>query len=143
MPNRLLIAALVAVTPFLAMSRLAAPVENEAGCVLAMHGARSEQRSLMSMMRSRSLEVQAKLRRYKVDGARPSDVELVTDDHVCAQAATAYGSVVRDTEPDRHVTVLQVRDRFVVRDPEFKPDKHHRSVTFDSTFSEAFAVVVE
>jgi hypothetical protein len=143
MPNRLWIAAVVAATPLLAMSRLSMPVPRETGCVLAMQGARSEQRSFMSMMRSRSARDRARLRQYKVDGARPSDVELVMDDEVCARAASVYRAVVRNDETAHHVTVLHVGDRYVVRDPEFKPDKHRRAVTFDSTFSEALAVVVE
>jgi hypothetical protein len=97
----------------------------------------------MRMLRSHAAKDEAKVRRYKVDGARPSDVDLVTDDDVCERAASAYSYVVRNAKDDRRVTVLQVGDRYVVRDPDFKPDKHRRAVTFDSSFSEALAVVVE
>ena len=143
MPNRLWIAAVVAATPLLAMGRLAPPVQHQTGCVLSMHGARGEQRAFMSMLRSHSGRDEARARKYNVDGAKPSDVELVTDDDVCSRAASAYSYVVRNDEPDRHVTVLQVGDRYVVRDPDFKPGGHKRAVTFDSSFSEALAVVVE
>ena len=143
MPNRLWIAAIVAAMPLLALTRVVPPVEHETGCVLSMHGARGEQRAFMSMLRSHSAKDQARVLEYKVDGAKPSDVELVTDDDVCQRAAFAYSYVVRNTEPDRHVTVLQVGDRYVVRDPAFKPGGHKRAVTFDATFSEALAVVVE
>jgi len=138
MPNRLWMAAIVAATPLLAVSRIAPPAAHDTGCVLSMQGGRSEQRAFMLLMRSHSAKDQARLRKYKVDGARPSDVELITDDEVCSVAAAAYSSAVRSIEPDRHVTVLQVGDRYVVRDPHLD-----RSVTFDSTFNEPLAVVVE
>lgn len=143
MPNRLWIAAVVAAMPLLAMSRLSMPVARDAGCVLAMHGARSAQRSFMSMMRSRSDRDHARLVKYNIGHAKPGDVELITDDDVCERAANAYSSAVGDVAPDRHVTVLRVRDRYVVRDPAFRRNKHRSSVTFDSTFSEPLAVVVE
>jgi hypothetical protein len=143
MPNRLWIAAVVAVTPIMAMSHVAFPVQREAGCVRAAQGARHDQRSLMSLMKSRSQKDRAKLRRYKVEARRSSDVDLVTDDAVCQKAAAAYSSVVRNPKPDRRVTVIEVGDRYVVKDPSFKPDRHRRAVTFDSTFTEVLAVVVE
>ena len=143
MPNRLWVAALVAATPLVSMSRIAPPVKPDAGCVLALHGARSEQRSFMRMMRSHAAKDAAKLARYKVEDVRPSDVELVTDDDVCERAASAYSNVLRNAKADRRVTVLQVGNRYVVRDPDFKPDKHRRSVTFDSNFAEVLAIVID
>jgi hypothetical protein len=71
-----------------------------------------------------------------VDGAKPSDVELVADDDVCTIAAAAYSSAV--PKSGGRVIVLQVGDRYVVRDPDLD-----RAVTFDSSFSEAMAKVAE
>lgn len=134
MPNRLWIAAVVAVTPITALTHVSHPAQHDARCVLGIQGGRHEQRSVMSLLRSDD----AKAHRYRIDGAKASDVELVIDDDVCERAAAAYSSVVRAGSEDRRVTVLQVRDRYVVRDPDLD-----RAVTFNSTFTEPLAVVVE
>jgi hypothetical protein len=143
MPNRLWIAAVVAVTPIMAMSRVAFPVAHEAGCVRAAQGARHDQRAFMSLMKSHGRKDRVRLASYKVDRVPSSDIELITEDTICAKAAVAYGTVVRRANPSRRVSLLKIGDRYVVKDPDFKPDKHHRSVTFDSTLTEPLAVVVE
>lgn len=143
MPNRLWIAAIFAAAPILAMSPVAFPAAHEAGCVRAAQGARREQRAFISLMRSRSRDDAQKLGNYRVEHVRSSDVKLVTDDDVCQRAASAYSNVLRNPKPDRRVTLLKVGDRYVVSDPNFKPDKHRRAVTFDSTFTEPLALVVQ
>lgn len=125
------------------MSPVAFPAAHEAGCVRAAQGARREQRTFMSLMKSHDQGDVQKLGDYRIARVRSSDVKLVTDDDVCQRAANAYSNVLRSPKPDRRVTLLKVGDRYVVSDPSFKPDKHRRAVTFDSTFTEPLALVVQ
>jgi hypothetical protein len=143
MPNRLWIAAVIAVAPILAMSPIAFPANHEAGCVRAAQGARRDQRAFMSLMKSHDRDDVQKLVNYRLGRVRANDVKLVTDDNVCQRAANAYSSVLRSPKPGRRVTLLKVGDRYVASDPNFKPDKHRRAVTFDSTFTEPLALVVQ
>jgi hypothetical protein len=41
------------------------------------------------------------------------------------------------------VHILRVGDRYIVMDPDFRPDDYHRAVTFDSTFSKPLALIAE
>jgi hypothetical protein len=134
MPNRLWIAAVVAVTPITALTHLSHPAQHDARCVLGVQGGRHEQRALMSMLRTHSADAH----RYRIDGAKPSEVELVIDDAVCERAADAYSSVVRSGRDDRRVIVMKVDNRYVVRDPDLD-----RAITFDSNLVTPLAIVVE
>jgi hypothetical protein len=62
---------------------------------------------------------------------------------VCRKAAIAYGKVVNEGAQPRRVHILRVGPRFIVMDPDYIVDNHHRAVTFDSTLTKAVALVNE
>lgn len=80
---------------------------------------------------------------YAVPRVRSRDVKPVQDPAVCARAANAYGKAVKEESADRKVHILQVGDRYVVMDPEYRPDNYRRAVTFDPSFRKPLAVVLE
>jgi hypothetical protein len=143
MHNRLWIAGILAATPILALSPAAFPASHDAGCVHSTAGARYNQRLFMSLMRRKDPNAPRTLEVYNVDRVQARQIKPVTDPVICERAALAYGRVLRHDEPDRKVHILRVGDRYIVMDPDFRPDDYHRAVTFDSTFSRAIAVVAE
>lgn len=143
MHTRLWIAAVVAATPILALSPVAFPANHEAGCVKAIAGERYNQRLFMSLMRRKDAIAERTLAVYNVARVKSREVRPVRDPVVCARAAAAYNLAVRDDSPDRQVHILKVGDRFIVMDPDYRPDEYRRAVTFDSTFTNALALVAE
>ena len=143
MHTRLWIAAAFAATPILALSPVAFPAADDAGCVKAVAGARYNQRLFMSLMKRRDAIAERTLAVYNVVRVKSRDVKPVTDPVVCSRAAAAYNAAVKDDAPDRKVHILRVGDRYIVTDPDFLPDEYHRAVTFDSTFSKPLALVAE
>jgi len=143
MHTRLRIAALLAVTPILALSPVAFPAADDPGCVRGIPGARYNQRLFMSLMTRNDEIAERTLSVYRVQRVRTREVKPVQDPAVCARAASAYGKAVRDESDDRKVHILKVGDRYIVMDPKYRPDNYHRAVTFDPSFSEPLAVVVE
>lgn len=79
---------------------------------------------------------------YNVRRVSPFDVRPVSNPKVCKRAALAYGKAVNQSSVHK-VHILRVGTRFVVMDPDYVVDNHHRAVTFDSTFTKAVAVVAE
>jgi hypothetical protein len=143
MHNRLWIAGILAATPILALSPAAFPASSDAGCVRSTAGARYNQLLFNSLMRRRDANAERTLHVYNVNRVKSRDIKPVTDPVVCERAALAYGRVFRSAESDRKVHILRVGDRYVVMDPEFRPDDHRRAITFDSTFARAIAIVAE
>lgn len=143
MHTRLWIAAVVAATPILALSPVAFPAKHEAGCVKAIAGERYNQRLFMSLMRRKDAIAERHLAVYNVTRVKSREVKPVSDPVVCARAAAAYNVAVSDDSPDRQVHILKVGNRFIVMDPDYRPDEYHRAVTFDSTFTRPLAMVVE
>ena len=80
---------------------------------------------------------------YNVGKVSSLDVRTINDPVVCRRAALAYGKVVGKDDPGRKVHILRVGSRYIVMDPEFIVDNHHRAVTFDSTLTKAIALVSE
>ncbi|MDO8501889.1 MAG: hypothetical protein Q7S20_08590 [Gemmatimonadaceae bacterium] len=143
MHTRLWIAAAVAATPILALSPVAFPATHEAGCVRPAPGARYNQRLFTSLMRRRDAIAERTLAVYNVMRVKSRDVKPVSDPALCARAAIAYGRALHAESPDRKVHILRVGDRYVVMDPDYRPDDYHRAVTFDSTFTRPLALVAE
>ena len=143
MHNRLWIAGIFAATPILALSPVAFPASNEAGCVTGIAGARYNQRLFMSLMRRKDSKAERTLKVYNVDRVKSREVKPVTDPVACERGAIAYGRVLQDNDPDRKVHILRVGDRYIVMDPDYQPDDYRRAVTFDSTFTRALAIVAE
>ncbi len=143
MHTRLWIAAVLAATPILALSPVAFPAAHDAGCVRSAPGARYNQRLFMSLMRRRDAIAERTLAVYNVGRVKSREVKSVTDPVVCSRAAAAYNAAVKDDEPNRKVHILRVGDRYIVMDPDYRPDDYHRAVTFDSTFSKPLALVAE
>jgi hypothetical protein len=143
MHNRLWIAGILAATPILALSPAAFPASDDAGCVHSTAGARYNQRLFSSLMRRRDAKAERTLQAYNVDRVKSRDIKPVTDPVVCGRAALAYGRAVQQDEPGRKVHILRVGDRYIVMDPDFRPDDYHRAVTFDSTFSKPLALIAE
>ncbi|HEX2721354.1 MAG TPA: hypothetical protein VHM24_00450 [Gemmatimonadaceae bacterium] len=142
MHPRLWIAAAVAATPILALSPVAFPSGN-AGCVKGAPGARYNQRLFVSLMRRRDDIAERTLAVYNVLRVKSHDVKAVNDPALCTRAAAAYNVAVKDEEPGRKVHILRVGDRYIVMDPDYRPDDYHRAVTFDSTFTRPLAMVME
>ncbi|HEX6576131.1 MAG TPA: hypothetical protein VF042_14280 [Gemmatimonadaceae bacterium] len=143
MHNRLWIAGILAATPIMVLSPAAFPASNEAGCVHATAGARYNQRHFTSLMRRKDAKAERTLIEYNVERVKSREIKPVNDPVVCERAALAYGRAVQQDESGRKVHILRVGDRFIVMDPDFVPDDHHRAVTFDSTFAKPLAVVAE
>jgi hypothetical protein len=143
MHNRLWIAAVFAAAPILALSPMAFPASHDAGCARSAVGARHNQRVFSSLMRRNDAIAARKLADYQVTRVRSRDVKAVSDPVICERAAVAYARVMREESRGRKVQILRVGDRYIVIDPDYKPDSYHRAVTFDSTFSLPFALVAE
>ena len=134
---------MLAAAPILALSIVAFPADQHAGCVRSVPGSSYNQRLFRSLMR-RSDKVAARfLAVYNVQRVRMFDVRPVTDPAVCHRAAVAYGKVIREDDPGRKVHILRVGNRYIVMDPDYVVDNHHRAVTFDSSLTKAVALVAE
>jgi hypothetical protein len=83
------------------------------------------------------------LKAYNVPRVKPMEVRPVNDPVICRRAAVAYGKVLNAEDLDRKVHILRVGNRYVVMDPDFVVDNRHRAVTFDSTLTQAVALVAE
>ncbi|HZK77710.1 MAG TPA: hypothetical protein VFC35_02295 [Gemmatimonadaceae bacterium] len=143
MHNRLWIAAIVATTPILALSPVAFPAAHTAGCVRPVLGSMYNQRLFLSLMRRRDALAERTLAVYKVLRVKPKDVKPITDPATCSRAANAYTQVVHDSNAGRKVHILRVGNRYIVMDPDYVVDDYHRAVTFDSTFTNALALIAE
>ena len=143
MHTRLWIAAAFAATPILALSPVAFPGGEEAGCAKTVAGARYNQRLFMSLMRRKDAIAERTLAVYNVVRVKSRDVKPVNDPVVCSRAASAYNAAVKEDDPGRRVHILRVGNRYIVSDPDYLPDEYHRAVTFDSTFSKPLALVAE
>jgi hypothetical protein len=128
MHYRLRLAAILATAPLLALSLVAFPAKQQAGCVRGIAGSPYNQR-LLSV--------------YNVPRVSSLEVRPVIDPVVCHRAAVAYGKVVRQEDPGRKVHILRVGTRYIVMDPDFVIDNRHRAVTFDSTLTKAIALIAE
>ena len=80
---------------------------------------------------------------YNVPRVAPLQVRPVSNPTVCRRAAIAYGKVIHEGTQPRRVHILRVGSRYIVMDPEYVVDNHHRAVTFDSTLTKAVALVNE
>lgn len=143
MHTRLWIAGVLAATPILALSPVAFPAADDPGCVRGIPGARYNQRLFLSLMTRKDDIAERTLTVYAVPRVRSRDVKPVHDPAVCARAANAYGKAVKEESADRKVHILQVGDRYIVMDPEYRPDDYRRAVTFDPSFGKPLAVVLE
>lgn len=108
-----------------------------------MPGSLYNQRLFLSLMRRRDAIAERTLAVYKVLRVKPKDVKPINDPAMCSRAANAYTQVVHDSNHERKVHVLRVGDRYIVMDPDYIVDDYHRAVTFDSTFTNALALVAE
>src|SRR5688572_6051001 len=124
MHNRLWIAGILAATPILALSPAAFPASNEAGCVRSVAGARYNQRLFASLMRRKDAVADRTLSTYGVERVNRREVRPVTDPVVCERAAIAYGRVLREESTSRKVHILRVGDRYIVMDPDYRPDDY-------------------
>jgi len=143
MHKRLRLAALLAAAPLLALSLVAFPAKQEAGCVRGIAGSPYNQRLFKSLMNRKDKIAGRFLIAYNVGKVSPLDVRPVNDPAVCHRAALAYGKVVGKDDPGRKVHILRVGSRYIVMDPDFVVDSRHRAVTFDSTLTKAIALVAE
>jgi hypothetical protein len=80
---------------------------------------------------------------YNVPRVSTLQVRSVSNPAICRRAAIAYCSVIHDGAQSRKVHILRVGSRYIVMDPDYVVEKHHRAVTFDSTFTKAVALVAE
>ena len=127
----------------LALSLVAFPAKQEAGCVRGIAGSPYNQRLFRSLMHRKDKIAVRFLSVYNVGKVSALDVRPVNDPVVCHRAAMAYGKVVGSSDPGRKVHILRVGSRYIVMDPDFVVDNHHRAVTFDSTLTKAIALVAE
>lgn len=140
--RNLRLAAVIAATPLLALGLVASPQHNEPGCARPVPGSRYNQQLFRSLMRRKDKVAERFLTVYNVRRVSPFDVRPVSNPRVCKRASLAYGKALN--QPSVHkVHILRVGTRFVVMDPDYVVDNHHRAVTFDSTFTKAVAVVAE
>jgi hypothetical protein len=143
MPKRLRLAALLAAAPLLALSLVAFPAKQDAGCVRGIAGSPYNQRLFRSLMQRKDNIAVRFLTAYNVGKVSSLDVRPVNDPVVCHRAALAYGKVVGNNDPGRKVHILRVGTLYIVMDPDFLVDNRHRAVTFDSTLTKAIALVSE
>ena len=80
---------------------------------------------------------------YNVPRVSPLQVRPVSNPSICRRAALAYSKVVNEGTQPRHVHILRVGPRYIVMDPDYLVENHHRAVTFDSNFTKAVALVAE
>lgn len=140
---RLWIAGILAAAPILALSPAAFPASHGASCVRGAPGARYNQRLFTSLMRRRDPIAERTLHVYNVGRVKSREIKPVTDPVVCERAARAYSRALRQDDPERKVHILRVGERYIVTDPDFRPDDYHRALTFDSSFAKPLAIVAE
>jgi hypothetical protein len=143
MHYRLRLAAILATAPLLALSLVAFPAKQQAGCVRGIAGSPYNQRLFRSLMHRKDRIAARLLSVYNVPRVSSLEVRPVIDPVVCHRAAVAYGKVVRQEDPGRKVHILRVGTRYIVMDPDFVIDNRHRAVTFDSTLTKAIALIAE
>lgn len=143
MQNRLWLAGIIAITPILALSPLAFPASQSAGCARSEAGSRYNQRLFTSLMRRTDSIAETTLAAYRVTRVKPQQIMPVTDPVVCGRAAMAYNRAVGEKSSHRKVHILRVGDRYIVMDPTFKASGYHRAVTFDSTLTQPLAHIAE
>lgn len=142
MHQSLRLAVILAAAPILALSTIALP-HQDAGCARGIAGSRYNVRLFRSLMLRRDKVAARFLAVYNVPRVSTLQVRAVNDSGVCRRAALAYGKVVNEKDPGRKVHILRVGSRYIVMDPDYIVDNHHRAVTFDSTLTRAVALVAE
>lgn len=143
MHNRLRLAAVLAASPLLALGLVASPSRHEPGCAHPVVGSRYNQRLFVSLMHRKDKVSDRFLTAYNVPRVSPFQVRPVSNPTLCRRAALAYGKVVNEGDQPRRVHILRVGARYIVMDPDYFVNNHHRAVTFDSTFTKAVALVAE
>ncbi len=143
MHHRLRFAAMLAASPLLALGLVASPSHNEPGCAPAIIGSRYNHRLFVSLMNRKDKISERFLAVYNVPRVSTLQVRPVSNPAICRRAAIAYGSVIHESAQSRKVHVLRVGSRYIVMDPDYVVERHHRAVTFDSTFTKAVALVAE
>jgi len=143
MAPRLRFAAVLAATPLLALGLIASPSHNEPGCARPVAGSRYNHQLFRSLMHRKDKIAARFLTVYNVPRVAPLEVRPVSNPTVCRRAAIAYARVVHDGTQPRRVHILRVGSRYIVMDPDYVVDNHHRAVTFDSTLTKAVALVNE
>ena len=143
MQSRLRLAAMLAATPLLALGLIASPSHNEPGCARPVAGSRYNHQLFRSLMHRRDKIAARFLAVYNVPRVAPLQVRPVNNPTLCRRAAIAYGKVIHEGTQPRRVHILRVGSRYIVMDPEYIVDNHHRAVTFDSTLTKAVALVNE
>jgi hypothetical protein len=134
---------MLAASPLLALGLVASPSHNEPGCAPAIIGSRYNHRLFVSLMRRKDKIAERFLTVYNVPRVSVVQVRPVSNPAICRRAAIAYSNVVNAGVSNRRVHVLRVGPRYIVMDPDYVVEKHHRAVTFDSTFTKAVALVAE
>ena len=134
---------MLAASPLLALGLVASPSHHEPGCAQTVIGSRYNQRLFVSLMHRRDKIADRFLSAYNVPRVSPLEVRPVSNPTICRRAAVAYGKVVNEGAQGRRVHILRVGPRFIVMDPDYLVNNHHRAITFDSTFTKAVALVAE
>lgn len=137
------LAVILAATPLLALGLVASPQHDEPGCARPVAGSRYNHQLFRTLMRRKDKTAERFLKVYNVSRVSPSEVRPVSNPKVCKRAALAYAKVVNQPKSVHKVHILRVGKNFIVMDPDYVVDNHHRAVTFDSTFTKAVALVAE
>jgi hypothetical protein len=143
MPQSLRLVLILSAAPVLALGVVAPRTHPQPGCIHATAENRYNQRLFRSLMRRKDKIAERFLSAYKVPRVSVLQVQPVIDPVVCRRAAVAYGRAINENEPGRKVHILRVGDRYIVMDPAYVVDNHHRAVTFDSTLTKAVALIAE
>ncbi len=143
MQSRIRLAAMLAATPLLALGLIASPSHNEPGCARPVGGSRYNHHLFRSLMHRKDKIAARFLAVYNVPRVAPLQVRPVSNPTVCRRAAIAYGKVIHEGTQPRKVHILRVGSRYIVMDPDYIVDNHHRAVTFDSTLTKVVALVSE
>jgi hypothetical protein len=141
--HNLRLAVMLAATPLLALGLVASPQHDEPGCAKPVVGSRYNQQLFRSLMRRKDKTAERFLKVYNVSRVSPFEVRPVSNPSICKRAALAYGQAVNEPKSPHKVHILRVGKRFIVMDPRYVVDNHHRAVTFDSSFTKAVALVAE
>jgi hypothetical protein len=141
--HNLRLAVMLAATPLLALGLVASPQHDEPGCAKPVAGSRYNQQLFRSLMRRKDKTAERFLKAYNVPRVSAFEVRPVSNPSICKRAALAYGQAVNEPKSPHKVHILRVGKRFIVMDPKYLVDNHHRAVTFDSTLTKAVALVAE
>ncbi len=134
---------MLAATPLLAFGLVVSPPHKAPGCARPVAESRYNHRLFRSLMHRRDRIAERFLTVYNVPRVSPIQVRPVSNPAICRRAAIAYGKVVHEGDAARKVHILRVGSRYIVMDPDYVVDNHHRAVTFDSTLTKAVALVAE